>query len=47
MVEILLVSSEQDLLGSLIRFLGGLGVDAVTAAAFENEGVRTITLALY
>ena len=45
--EILLVSSEPDLLGSLIRFLGGLGVDAVTAEAFENEAVRTNTLALY
>ena len=46
-VEILLVDSLPDLLVSLIRFLGGLGVDAVSAAAFQNEGVRTNTLALY
>ena len=41
------MSSEQDLLISLIHFLGELGVDAVTAAAVEPEIVRTNTLALY
>lgn len=46
-VEFLLVDSVPDLLVSLIRFLGDLGVDAVTAAAVENEVVRTNTLALY
>ena len=41
------MDSVPDLLVSLIRFLGDLGVDAVTAAAVENEVVRTNTLALY